>query len=132
MKSLNEMINEALTSTNPLSVVPSIDEIGHGSIMAGVAAGSKLNNGDFIGAAPDSNIAVVKLKEAKPYKNEKPIVYYGSSITQGGCASRPGNAYQAVISRRYDADFINLGFSYLFDLAKKLIKLLKEKAESEE
>jgi hypothetical protein len=39
------------------------------------------------------------------------MVSYGSSITQGGCASRPGNAYQAVISRRYDADFINLGFS---------------------
>ncbi len=45
------------------------------------------------------------------YIGSKPIVYYGSSITQGGCASRPGNAYQAIISRRYNADFINLGFS---------------------
>lgn len=45
------------------------------------------------------------------YKSEKPIVYYGSSITQGGCVSRPGNAYQSVISRRFDLDFINLGFS---------------------
>ena len=40
-----------------------------------------------------------------------PIVFYGSSITQGGCASRPGNAYQAIISRMLDCDFVNLGFS---------------------
>lgn len=47
----------------------------------------------------------------KPYKYEKPIVYYGSSITQGGCASRPGNSYQAIISRMLNTDHINLGFS---------------------
>lgn len=51
------------------------------------------------------------LKEAAPYKNEKPLVYYGSSITQGGCASRPGMSYQSIISRRFNYDFINLGFS---------------------
>ncbi|HBE14351.1 MAG TPA: hypothetical protein DCY74_09285, partial [Clostridiales bacterium] len=45
------------------------------------------------------------------YIHEKPIVYYGSSITQGGCASRPGNAYQAHITRWFDTDHINLGFS---------------------
>ena len=47
----------------------------------------------------------------QPYRIEKPIVYYGSSITQGGCASRPGMAYQSIISRQMDADYINLGFS---------------------
>ncbi len=47
----------------------------------------------------------------KPYKTETPVVYYGSSITQGGCASRPGMTYQGIISRRFDCDFINLGFS---------------------
>ncbi len=47
----------------------------------------------------------------RPYAIEKPIVFYGSSITQGGCASRPGNSYQSVISRRFDCDYINLGFS---------------------
>ncbi|MBE7054103.1 MAG: hypothetical protein E7391_07520 [Ruminococcaceae bacterium] len=52
-----------------------------------------------------------KIEESAPYKNKKPVVYYGSSITQGGCASRPGNSYQAVISRRLDLDYINLGFS---------------------
>ena len=51
------------------------------------------------------------LSAPTPYKHEKPIVYYGSSITQGGCASRPGSAYQAHLSRWLDADFINLGFS---------------------
>lgn len=49
--------------------------------------------------------------EGKPYKPGKPIVYYGSSITQGGCASRPGNAYESIISRRLNVDHINLGFS---------------------
>ena len=38
-------------------------------------------------------------------------MYYGSSITQGGCASRPGMSYQAIVSRRFDYDYINLGFS---------------------
>lgn len=51
------------------------------------------------------------LKAAPDYEIEKPIVYYGSSITQGGCASRPGNAYQSIISRELDCDFVNLGFS---------------------
>lgn len=52
-----------------------------------------------------------KLLSAKSYKNEKPVVFYGSSITQGGCASRPGNSYQAIISRKQNLDYINLGFS---------------------
>jgi len=51
------------------------------------------------------------IKEPIPYKNSKPIVYYGSSITQGGCASRPGMTYQNIVSRRLNLDFINLGFS---------------------
>ena len=45
------------------------------------------------------------------YAYRKPVLYYGSSITQGGCASRPGNSYQAIISRRLNCDYINLGFS---------------------
>ncbi len=51
------------------------------------------------------------LSPAPDYKYELPVVYYGSSITQGGCASRPGNCYQAMISRELDCNFINLGFS---------------------
>ena len=52
-----------------------------------------------------------KLEKATPYVNEKPVVYYGSSITQGGCASRPGTCYQALISKNLNLDYINLGFS---------------------
>lgn len=46
-----------------------------------------------------------------PYRVEKPVVFYGSSITQGGCASRPGNSYLAMISRMLDCNFHSLGFS---------------------
>ncbi len=52
-----------------------------------------------------------KINEAPGYKIEKPVVFYGSSITQGGCASRPGNSYEAIFSRELDSDYINLGFS---------------------
>lgn len=45
------------------------------------------------------------------YRPLAPVVYYGSSITQGGCASRPGNAYTNVVSRRMNIDHVNLGFS---------------------
>ena len=51
------------------------------------------------------------LLPAPDYKIEKPIVYYGSSITQGGCASRPGLAYEAIVTRRFDINHINLGFA---------------------
>lgn len=60
----------------------------------------------YIGLQQD---AVVE--QPTPYKNEKPVVYYGSSITQGGFASKPGMSYQAIVSRKLNLDFINLGFS---------------------
>ena len=49
--------------------------------------------------------------EPTPYKHEKPVVFYGHSITQGACATRPGNTYPSILSRKYGFDFINLGFS---------------------
>lgn len=51
------------------------------------------------------------LTAAPDYMLEKPVVYYGSSITQGGCASRPSNAYQNILSLHLDCNHINLGFS---------------------
>lgn len=45
------------------------------------------------------------------YAISKPVLFYGSSITQGGCASRPGNAYSHHLGRWLDAEIINLGFS---------------------
>ena len=52
-----------------------------------------------------------KVEAAPDYAIKTPIVYYGHSITQGGCASRPGTCYQARISRMLNCDYTNLGFS---------------------
>lgn len=53
-----------------------------------------------------------KLTKAAPRPaHKKPIVFYGTSITQGGCASRPGMVYTAILGRRLDWPVINLGFS---------------------
>lgn len=52
-----------------------------------------------------------KIAPARKYKCETPVVFYGSSITQGGCCSRPGNTYEAMLSRKLDFNYINLGFS---------------------
>jgi hypothetical protein len=46
-----------------------------------------------------------------PWQLNAPVVVYGTSITQGGCASRPGMAYTNILSRRLNVEFINLGFS---------------------
>lgn len=70
------------------------------------------------------------VKEAEPYKNSKPVVYYGSSITQGGCASRPGMSYQAILSRRFDYDYVNLGFSGNAKAEDEIIDYVKELAMS--
>ncbi len=51
------------------------------------------------------------VEAADDYDREKPLVFYGSSITQGGCASHPGTAYTSVVARRMHLDHINLGFS---------------------
>lgn len=59
-----------------------------------------------IGLAPDA-----KLEAPTPHKIKKPVLFYGSSITQGACASRTSNAYTAMLCRAVDAPLINLGFS---------------------
>ena len=61
------------------------------SLEIGVPAGAK-----FAGLAP---------------RAEKPIVFYGTSITHGACASRPGMVHTAILGRRFDRPVINLGFS---------------------
>ncbi len=52
-----------------------------------------------------------KIEAPTPYENEKPVIFYGSSITEGGCAGRVGNAYNAALSRQLNMDYINFGFS---------------------
>lgn len=60
-----EEINLALNSPNPFDIVPSMDEIGHGTMLAGVIAGSAVPNQNFSGVVPESDLIVVKLKPAK-------------------------------------------------------------------
>ena len=60
-------IDQALKLDDPYQLVPTTDDIGHGTFMAGIAAGGEDVDNDFIGAAPRAAIAMVKLKEAKPY-----------------------------------------------------------------
>jgi len=55
-------------------------------------------------------------KSADDYRIKNPIVFYGTSITQGGSASRPGLAYPSIISRDLNVETINLGFSVKYDL----------------
>ena len=59
------MINMALRTQEPLAVVPSIDELGHGTMLAGIAAGSKRETDNFSGVAPEAELVVVKLPLAK-------------------------------------------------------------------
>ena len=61
----------------------------------------------------------------KPRKKEgKPIVFYGTSITQGGCASRPGMAHTNIISRKLDVECINFGFSGNGKMEKPIVELI--------
>ncbi len=66
-----------------------------------------------------------KLLPPMPYPTEGRIVYYGSSITQGGCASRPGNAYQHILTRRFGIDHLNLGFSGNAQAEDEIVNYMK-------
>lgn len=60
-------INQALFSEDPYTIVPVQDELGHGTAVAGIACGTADTAAGFSGAAPQSNLLVVKLKPAKQY-----------------------------------------------------------------
>ena len=63
----------------------------------------------------------------KPKKSEKkPIIFYGTSITQGACASRPGMAHTNIISRKLDRNVINFGFSGNGRMEQPISKLISE------
>lgn len=64
--------------------------------------------------------------ENAPLIKGKPIVFYGTSITQGGCASRPGMCTTAILGRRLNRDIINLGFSGSGRMEPEVARLLSE------
>jgi hypothetical protein len=64
-----------------------------------------------IGVEPDAFIGKPQSNMLTKREEKEPIVFYGTSITQGGCASRPGMAYPAILGRMLDRETINLGFS---------------------
>ena len=95
-----KQINEALNEENPLAVVPSSDDTGHGTYTASLAAGSGNPQEQFLGAAPEASIAVVKPKQAKQYLRD----YYFIPA-------------DAVCYQETD---LMLGLKYLNDLADSL------------
>lgn len=84
--------------------LPGADENGHGTKLASIAAGSALDGGNFIGAAPQADIAFVKLKPAKPFIREL------QQIPQDSVA--------------YQESDIMLGIRYLDELATRELKPL--------
>ena len=95
----SEQINEALQSETPLTFVPSRDENGHGTFVASIATGGANEENQFLGAAPDAQIAVVKLKQAKQYLKDFYLIR-----TDAPC---------------YQENDIMLGITYLNQLAER-------------
>jgi subtilisin family serine protease len=85
-----EQIDYALKQENPRDYVPQTDDVGHGTMLASIAAGSEDIENDFIGAAPHADIAVVKLKPAK--QNLRDFYY----IKDGAVAYQENDIFTAV------------------------------------
>ncbi len=96
----DDMLNQALFSDDPYALVPQRDESGHGTSVAGIACGSADENTDFIGAAPESQIAFVRLKPAKQYLRDYFLI------------PEDATAYQ-------ETDLM-LGVRYLVDVSRRL------------
>jgi len=73
-----------------------------------------------IGLAPGAAV------EPLPPRKTKPMVFYGTSILQGGCASRPGMAHTAILGRRLDRAVVNLGFSGNGTMDPEVAELMAE------
>ena len=72
------------------------------------------------------NVPDESLFNPLPARKENPVLVYGTSIAQGGCATRPGLAWTNILSRKLDRPVINLGFSGNGRLEKELINLMTE------
>lgn len=95
----SDKINEALKSDNPFSIVPTIDEDGHGTFLASVAASNEKN--EYIGAAPKAYIVSVKLRRANQFYIDLYLLDHDNP-----------NLYQST-------DYL-LGMKYIFDLSEEL------------
>ena len=76
-----------------------------------------------IGIPKESKLAQAK---PRPAARQRPILFYGTSITQGGCASRPGMVHSAILGRRFDWSVVNLGFSGNGKMEPEIAALLAE------
>jgi subtilisin family serine protease len=102
---LKEQINQALLSDNPLNIVPSTDENGHGTMMAAIAAGTEVDEENFYGVAPDSELVIVKLRPAKEYLKkfffipQEALCYQENSIMWGllYCVSRARQENRPIV-----------------------------------
>lgn len=105
-------------------MMPSVDEVvsphAEGILFGGIATLNSNGMSEIeiymplYGGIKELKIGVKEgsvIEPPRDYKYKAPIVIYGSSITQGACASRPGNDFAMRLSRLLDADVINLGFS---------------------
>ena len=77
-----EQLDEALNTDNPRAAVPTTDADGHGTYLAGIAAGTPMPKQNFTGAAPGADIAMVKLKPAKQYLRDYFFVSSGAFAYQ--------------------------------------------------
>lgn len=100
----SELIDQALASQDPLNLVPSVDEDGHGTFIAGIAAGSPDYKNDFSGVAGRAKIAMVKLKPAKQYLRDFYLIKEDAAA--------------------YSETDIMLGIRYLLHLQEELVKPL--------
>ncbi|MCL1878356.1 MAG: S8 family peptidase [Defluviitaleaceae bacterium] len=95
----NEQINEALRSDNPYDILPHEDTVGHGTFLASVAASRE--NGQNLGAAPDSEIIVVKLRPARPFSYEYFLI-------------------PPTVEEAYSGDDIAMGVQYILEKSRSL------------
>ena len=102
-----EQINQALASDSPLDLVPSTDTNGHGTFLAGIAAGGSLPEQDFTGAAPECELIVVKLKQAKRYLREFYLVSQDADAYQENDIMM-GIKYLRVIADRFRRPLVTL------------------------
>ncbi len=101
---LREQINQALQSETPFDIVPSKDENGHGTMVAGIAGGNEIPESDFYGIAMQAEFVVVKMKTAKEYFKKFILV-----------------PEDAVVFQENDFSF---ALEYLVDVATRLSKPL--------